>query len=352
MKHASRGPLRSSRFRARDIRPQRTEQYLQHDWPWRALYDAVPRGEPMHGRLSSASRSSPVNLPSTCTSAVRRTPPPGAASACTRSTVLRGATLVRVSAREDEGKLRRRPTPTPTPRAPFAHEHPHHKPPDEREQAQRPAHHAADARSCGPEGLATLRDLCARRPPVVHELLDNGPDLGHAAPRLCLIRVCLGGMHVLYPRAQVYGRGALPAAVGRMLRAPRWDICKYAHSVLLVAKSRCRIPGELRRCPLKLRGLSHKPCADPTRRAPYGARRVLPRLCPPRQPAPPISPFVWIGAGFVGFSAGSAQGFGDNPRISRGTAPFSHLQLAHFTWNPTQTAARRQPPTTPARAPV
>jgi hypothetical protein len=39
---------------------------------------------------------------------------------------------------------------------------------------------------------------------------------------------------------------------------------------------------------LKLRGLSHKPCADPTRRAPYGPRRVLPRLCRPRQPAPPI----------------------------------------------------------------
>jgi len=197
---------------------------------------------PYHGanrctvRLSSAARSRPVNLPSTCTSAVRRTPPPGAASACTRSTVLRGATPVRVSAREDEGKLRCRPTPTP--HAPFAHEHPHHQPPDEREQAQRPAHHAADARSCGPEGLATLRDLCARRPPVVHEPLDNGPDLGHAAPRPCLIRVCLEGMHVLYPRAQVYGRGALPAAVGRMLRAPRWAICKFAHSVLLVAKSR------------------------------------------------------------------------------------------------------------------
>jgi len=30
---------------------------------------------------------------------------------------------------------------------------------------------------------------------------------------------------------------------------------------------------------------------------------------------------VWIGAGFVGFSAGSAQGLWDNPRISRGTAP-------------------------------
>ncbi len=30
---------------------------------------------------------------------------------------------------------------------------------------------------------------------------------------------------------------------------------------------------------------------------------------------------MWIGAGFVGFSAGSAQDFGDNRRISRGTAP-------------------------------
>ena len=66
--------------------------------------------------------------------------------------------------------------------------------------------------------------------------------------------------------------------------------------------------------------MSHEPCAAPTRRAPYGPRRVLPRLFSPHQPAPPISPSVWIGAGFVGFSAGAAQGLWDNPRSSRGTA--------------------------------
>ncbi len=70
----------------------------------------------------------------------------------------------------------------------------------------------------------------------------------------------------------------------------------------------CRIPGELRRCPLKLRGLSHEPCADPTLRAPYGPRRALPRLFPPIDTPHLSPPSVWIGAGFRRFSAGSAQG--------------------------------------------
>jgi len=46
---------------------------------------------------------------------------------------------------------------------------------------------------------------------------------------------------------------------------------------------------------------------------------------------------VRIGAGFPGFLAGSAQGFGDNPRISRGTAPLftpgdGTFHLESYTW--------------------
>jgi len=78
--------------------------------------------------------------------------------------------------------------------------------------------------------------------------------------------------------------------------------------------TRCRIPGEMRRCPLKVRGLSHYPCAHPTPPAPCVPYPPLPRLLPPVT-RPPTCP---------AHSYGSAQGFWDNRRISRGTAsPFT-----------------------------
>ncbi len=107
------------------------------------------------------------------------------------------------------------------------------------------------------------------------------------------------------------------------------------------AHARCRIPGELRRCPLKLRGLSPKPCADPTRVLLTGLVGFS-HACFPHRHAPPIPPHL----------CGSAQGFGDFLQDRRRVSgiiraaraeqrPFSHLQLAHFTWNPTPGVTER-----------
>lgn len=103
-----------------------------------------------------------------------------------------------------------------TPRAPFAHEHPRHEPPDQRENAQRRAHHAAD--TCGPEDPANFRDLCARRPPVVHAFLDKGSDLDHAAPPSVLNPCVPRGRACSVPRGT--GRRAGRAARGRRTTVP------------------------------------------------------------------------------------------------------------------------------------
>jgi len=83
----------------------------------------------------------------------------------------------------------------------------------------------------------------------------------------------------------------------------------------------CRIPGELRRCSLPVRTLSHYPCATQTSRAPCEPYPTLPRLFfpatrPPTLPTyPPIhedrrkvsGTFCRSGAGFLRQSAHLAR---------------------------------------------